>query len=433
MTVLEKNKIAIAATVSILLAVGAFFMANVELPAWSGYVSALNILLFAIPALWALRRWLGWRDGVLLFAILGVYALTVETAAIITGFPYGHFGYSEHLGHRILGYAPWTVAFAWTPLMVAAYAFAALIQQSVAGRILVTTVVLTAFDLVLDPGAVYLKFWQYDGGGWYYGVPWSNYAGWLISSFVGALIVEAFVHYVKPLLPIPVQMMVSGLFILFFWSVFAAFAGMWLPASIGAILVSILLIAYWRRYYSFDEMIVLVDDENRPLRTERKAHVHTNATELHRAFSVFLFNPRGELLLQQRAFSKVTWPGVWSNSCCGHSMLHEDVEDAAVRRTKFELGVLPGSMLNALPNFRYRAELDGIVENEICPVIVGITNSKPRPNPDEVAATKWVAWEEFVSMTRDPASGLSPWCVLETAELLQSEKFRRWLASHKAN
>lgn len=417
----------------ILLAIGAFFMANVELPWWSGYVSAVNIALFAAPAIWAIRRWLGWSDGLLLFSLLGFYAIAIETTAIITGFPYGHFGYSDALGYRILGYAPWTVAFAWTPLMLGAYAFASLTVHSRLSRVVVATIVLTAFDLVLDPGAVYLKFWQYADGGWYYGVPWSNYAGWLVSSLIGAVILESFLALKIPLLRIPVQLLISTLFILFFWSAFAAFAGMWLPAAIGSVLAGILLNTYRRHYYAFDEMIVMVDDNDRPLTTERKSLVHSDDTKLHRAFSVFLFDNKGRLLLQQRAFSKVTWPGVWSNSCCGHSMLHESVLDAAVRRTRFELGVRPQNLVNALPNFRYRAELVGIVENEICPVLVGLIDRQPRPNPDEVAATKWVPWEKFVEMTRDPGSGLSPWSVLETEELLRNETFRTWFAKFNEN
>lgn len=421
------------AVACIFLAIGAFFMANVQLPWWSGHVSAANIILFAVPAFWVLRRWLGWCDGVMLFASLGVYALLIETAAIITGFPYGHFGYSDALGYRILGYAPWTVAFAWAPLMLGAFAVAAAVAKDRLSRIALSVFLLTAFDLVLDPGAVFLKFWQYENGGWYYGVPWTNFAGWLVSSLFGALILETFLAIRKPLLPVPAQLQISALFILYFWSVLAVFAGLWLAAATGTALLAVMLFAYSRAYFSFDEMIVYVDDEDRPVSTERKSLVHTSHTKLHRAFSVFLFDGNGKLLLQQRAFTKVTWPGVWSNSCCGHSMLHESVEDAAVRRTRFELGVRPRNLFNALPDFRYRAELDGIVENEICPVLVGVIDGEPQPNPDEVAETKWIGWKDFIAMTRDPSSGLSPWCVLETEALLESAGFRKWLADNVDN
>ncbi|MBK8304246.1 MAG: carotenoid biosynthesis protein [Chloracidobacterium sp.] len=97
-------------------------MANVVIPPEARFVSGVNVILFAIPVFWATMMWLGRRDAVLLFGILGVLALAIETSAMITGFPYGHFGYSELLGYRLFGLTPWTVFLAWTPLVLAAYA-----------------------------------------------------------------------------------------------------------------------------------------------------------------------------------------------------------------------------------------------------------------------------------------------------------------------
>jgi len=147
---------------------------------------------------------------------------------------------------------------------------------------------------------------------------------------------------------------------------------------------------------------------------------------LHRAFSVFVFNASGELLLQQRASSKKTWPGVWSNSCCGHVMLHESVERAAARRLIHELGISGTKLLMALPDFRYRAEKDGVVENEICPVLVGFTDSEPLPNPTEVGDHKWVNWNAFVAEIKSGGSGYSPWAAEEVERLAESEIFNRY-------
>ena len=80
-------------------------------------------------------------------------------------------------------------------------------------------------------------------------------------------------------------------------------------------------------------------------------------------------------------------------------------------------------LINFLPDFRYRAEKDGIVENEFCPVFVGFTNDVPQPNRDEVEATKWVDWEVFVASLDDPATDISPWAVLEVRELVASNTF----------
>ncbi len=424
---LDKQAVAVVAVLTF-LAIGAFSMANVELPLWSHYASAINVALFALPSFWAVRRWLGWRDGSILIAVLGIYALAIEASAILTGFPYGHFGYSDLLGFRIFGLVPWTVAFAWTPLMLGAYAVAANLFNRRVPRVIAATLIITLFDVVLDPGAVYLGFWQYEGGGWFYGVPMSNFAGWLISGSFCAVLIEIMVSVFRPLLPTPMQLSISVIFIVFFWSMIAAFGGLVWPAVVGLVVFIGLTVLYRKFSYAFDDKIVFVDEGNTPIATGDKLPSHTDDTALHRAFSVFLFNEKGEFLMQQRAMSKKTWPGVWSNSCCGHLMLHETVLDAAKRRLKFELGISGVDLTVALPDFRYRAEKDGVVENEICPVFIGKLASEPRPNPDEVETVKWVKWNEFVSSLDDPETDISPWAILEVRELLASKKFEIFIS-----
>ena len=170
-------------------------------------------------------------------------------------------------------------------------------------------------------------------------------------------------------------------------------------------------------------MIVFVDESGTPIGTGPKADSHHADTRLHLAFSVFLFNSEGELLLQQRALTKKTWPGVWSNSCCGHLLPGERTEDAAARRLSHELGLSGIELTIALPDFRYRAELDGVVENEICPVLLGFTDRSPNPNPEEVNAVKWMPWNEVLQSVANPQSQLSPWAIEEVQLLAQSEAF----------
>ena len=172
------------------------------------------------------------------------------------------------------------------------------------------------------------------------------------------------------------------------------------------------------------ETVVLVDAENNVIGTAAKRDIHHSSTPLHRGFSVFIFDSRGRLLLQQRALSKRTWPGVWSNSCCGHPNLNEPSERAAARRLEYELGLTGIDLSCILPDFRYRAEKDGIVENEICPVFIGFTENDPRPNPAEVEATRWVDWQEFVTSVQDPATAISPWAVEEVRELIKNQIFK---------
>ena len=139
------------------------------------------------------------------------------------------------------------------------------------------------------------------------------------------------------------------------------------------------------------ERVVLLDEDGRGVGTTDKATVHHEETPLHLAFSCYLFNPRGELLLTRRALSKPTWPGVWTNTCCGHPAPAETPRDAVLRRLSDELGIEVGDVELVLPAFRYRAVMgNGMVENEMCPVFRAITEVTARPNPDEVEEVRWV-------------------------------------------
>ncbi len=170
-------------------------------------------------------------------------------------------------------------------------------------------------------------------------------------------------------------------------------------------------------------MVVLVDVHDVPIGTMEKDVVHTAHTPLHRGFSVFIFNDRGEVLLQRRSSFKQTWPLMWSNSCCGHPLPNESYEDAVRRRLSHELGINEVHHLElALPEFRYRAEREGIVENEICPVWVGYIQREPTINPHEVAEYRWADWRLFCAEITEYPERYSAWCGWEVAALLQAEQ-----------
>jgi len=173
-----------------------------------------------------------------------------------------------------------------------------------------------------------------------------------------------------------------------------------------------------------NEHVVLVDKDNNKLGLEDKYKVHTGDTPLHRGFSLFMFNKKGELLLQQRSDSKITWPGVWSNSACGHPADEETPESAAKRRAMFELGIdVDQSDIHViLPNYQYKYEHKGVVENEICPVMVAFGEFKPEPNPDEVKSTRWIGWKDFLSELSKP-NEYSEWCQEESGLLGKNEEF----------
>lgn len=171
----------------------------------------------------------------------------------------------------------------------------------------------------------------------------------------------------------------------------------------------------------FEESVVLLSPEGSPIGTAEKSRVHNAHTPLHSAFSVFLFDGRGGMLVQQRAWEKVTWPGIWSNACCGHPLPGEGLRAAAERRLFQELGLRGIQLTLALPDFRYRAEYQGIVEHEVCPVFVALCEGDPRPNPREVAAVAWVSWSAFAracaSSAKGAFDGFSPWSLMEGRQL----------------
>ena len=171
-----------------------------------------------------------------------------------------------------------------------------------------------------------------------------------------------------------------------------------------------------------EELVVLLDAGRRPVGTMPKAEVHGPDTPLHLAFSVYLFDAGGRLLVTRRALGKRTWPGVWTNSCCGHPGPGEDPADAATRRLGQELGLRPGRLELVLPDFRYRAvAADGIVEHEVCPVFFahldGDPEPAPDPDPDEVADWRWVPWASFRSLAATAPWALSPWAVAQVGQL----------------
>lgn len=167
------------------------------------------------------------------------------------------------------------------------------------------------------------------------------------------------------------------------------------------------------------DVVVLVDEDGHDAGAVDRIGVHTTDTRLHRAFSTYLADDQGRVLMTRRALHKATWPGVWTNAACGHQRPGETPEQAALRRVPEELGTGPLDLRMALPDFRYRAvDASGIVENEVCPVMVGrIDASALDPNPDEVAEVAWVDWAAVRRTAAETPFLLSPWCVLQVTAL----------------
>ncbi len=166
------------------------------------------------------------------------------------------------------------------------------------------------------------------------------------------------------------------------------------------------------------ESVVLLDEAGHASGTADKMAVHHADTPLHLAFSCYLFNGSGQFLLTRRAESKRTFPGVWTNTCCGHPLPGESLSGSVLRRLRDELGIGSAALTLVLPGFRYRARMaNGVTENEICPVYAAYTDVSPEPDPAEVAEARWVDWAEFCAAVRAARQPISPWCAMQLTEL----------------
>jgi putative membrane protein len=192
-----------------------------------GWISMLAPFVLASPSCWFLWKRSG-SKGLLLLIELGVFAFLVESAAVLTGYPYGVFAYTAAAG-PLLGVVPPSVLIAWSTLVLASVALASRVTRSPAARFVLALVVLVSCDVVLDPAAVRFGLWQYARGEWL-SVPWSNYAGWLLTGAVGISLTMR--------TALGSDVAVSALLTLSFWTGFAAGSALSIPVLFGGVLLS---------------------------------------------------------------------------------------------------------------------------------------------------------------------------------------------------
>lgn len=167
------------------------------------------------------------------------------------------------------------------------------------------------------------------------------------------------------------------------------------------------------------ERVVLLDEAGQEVGSAAKEAVQHDCTPLPLGFSSYLCDAAGRVLLTRRALGKQTWPGMWTNSFCGHPAPDERVAEAVRRRARQELGITIDEPICVLPRFRYRAvAADGTVENEICPVFCARTGATIEASADEIMDSRWVTWDELRSAAGLPWS-ISPWAA-EQIPLLEA-------------
>lgn len=156
------------------------------------------------------------------------------------------------------------------------------------------------------------------------------------------------------------------------------------------------------------EELILVDESDREVGHASKADCHDGDGLLHRAFSIFVFNSRGELLMQQRSPEKRLWPLYWSNSCCSHPRRGETMERATRRRLQQELGI--AARLEHLFTFTYHARFRDLgSEREMCWVYAGSSDAKPSFNTHEIAAIRWIPPADLDRELSETPDRFTPW------------------------
>jgi isopentenyl-diphosphate delta-isomerase len=182
-----------------------------------------------------------------------------------------------------------------------------------------------------------------------------------------------------------------------------------------------------RKVSSEGEQLILVDREDREVGFLSKADAHDGGGVLHRAFSLFLFNDDGELLLQQRAPNKRLWGGFWSNSCCSHPRRGESLAVATRRRLRDELNF--ETELEHVYWFCYEASFGPAgSENELCHVYLGRASADVRPNDSEIAAIRYVGPARLEEEFAAQPGAFTPWFTQEWRELTSTyrEQLQRY-------
>lgn len=166
------------------------------------------------------------------------------------------------------------------------------------------------------------------------------------------------------------------------------------------------------------DRVVLLDQDRSPCGSAPREDVHSADTPLHLAFSCYLIDEQGRVLLTRRALDKRSWPGVWTNSFCGHPRPGEPLVSAVERHGRGELGIQPASITPVLPDFAYRAvDASGILENEVCPVFTARALDHLDPHPAEVAELRWITIDELREAVRVAPWVFSPWLVVQVATI----------------
>ena len=168
-----------------------------------------------------------------------------------------------------------------------------------------------------------------------------------------------------------------------------------------------------------ESKLIVVDEEDEIMGYETKDKCHRGDGILHRAFSIFIFNEEGQVLIQKRSSEKLLWPCYWSNSVCSHPQIGETTENAAKRRMMEEIGLK--SQIQFLFSFQYYAQF-GLIgcERELCSVFIGTSNAEIKADPREIEEWKFIGMEDLERDRNGYPEKYTPWFIIEWDQILKS-------------
>jgi bisanhydrobacterioruberin hydratase len=221
----------------------AFSLAYIPEASHSSFGSLVAIVCISFPMIRGLFLSYRWKGLLCVYAPLVILGLGIEYLGLVTGFPYGYFSYGSNLGYKIFDILPYTVGFSWAPLVIGAYVLSARVFSLRWKRILSSVLILLCFDGLLDPVAVDRMFWTYAHGGAYYGVPLSNFLGWILSGFLGVWIVSFFFskHRILDDTGLIYSLQVS----VYLWTILGVLRGLVVPACFGIFLVVLFSVVHY--------------------------------------------------------------------------------------------------------------------------------------------------------------------------------------------
>lgn len=220
--------------ISLILVFVGYFVALQDFPSQFSWISNKFIVLFAAPAFYFFLKEFTWRKLITLICLF-IFAVLFEAQAIVTGFPYSEFNYTDKIAGKLFGIVPVSVGFAWTPLLLGVAYLVTSLKLKPLNFVILTALGLVLVDLVLDPGATAAQLWIWQTNNGYYGVPTQNFFGWFVSGFIGAAVYYFGLRNQKqnfnPLI------LLSLLFTLTFWTGVAIFHSLNIVVVLGILFI----------------------------------------------------------------------------------------------------------------------------------------------------------------------------------------------------